>query len=181
MAIKWGSTKVTAVKWGSTSCTCVKWGSTVVFPDGYNGSSFTYPIASGFDSDGLYATGTMSVKISSAPYYVHGTASIDSIDFSQYSSMIITVTGFLTDPGGDYSDSVWHTFLCTISNTWPSSSTIKGRYTAYVPKDNSTRTVTIDVSEYTSTYKLYITYCVDCSAVLSNITYIFNVTGISFI
>ena len=50
MAIKWGSTVVTAVKWGNTNCTQVKWGSTVVFPNstGYNGSSFTDPIASGF-------------------------------------------------------------------------------------------------------------------------------------
>lgn len=180
MAVKWGNTKCTVIKWGNTTCTCVKWGSTVVFPDGYNGSSFTYPIASGFNN-GLYATGTMSVKTSRAPYYVYGTASVDSIDFSQYSSMIITVTGFLTDPGMGYTDSVWHTFLCTISDTWPSTSTIKGHTSGYVPKDNSTKTVTIDVSSYTSTYKLYITYCVDCSAVLSGITYIFNVTGISFI
>ncbi len=50
MAIKWGSTVVTAVKWGNTNCTQVKWGSTIVFPNstGYNGSSFTDPIASGF-------------------------------------------------------------------------------------------------------------------------------------
>ena len=51
MAIKWGSTYVTAVKWGNTTCTAVKWGSTKVFPDsmGFNGSSFDYPIASGFN------------------------------------------------------------------------------------------------------------------------------------
>ena len=51
MAIKWGSTYVTAVKWGSTNCTTVYWGSTKVFPDSiaYDGSTFAYPMASGFD------------------------------------------------------------------------------------------------------------------------------------
>ena len=50
MAIKWGSTYVTAVKWGNTNCTTVYWGSTKVFPDSiaYNGSTFADPIASGF-------------------------------------------------------------------------------------------------------------------------------------
>ena len=50
MAIKWGSTYVTAVKWGSTNCTTVYWGSTKVFPNSnaYNGSTFAYPMASGF-------------------------------------------------------------------------------------------------------------------------------------
>ena len=40
-----------AIKWGSTYVTAVKWGSTKVFPDsmGFNGSSFDYPIASGFN------------------------------------------------------------------------------------------------------------------------------------
>ena len=33
MAIKWGSSNVTAVKWGSTNITKVLWGSTQVFPD----------------------------------------------------------------------------------------------------------------------------------------------------
>ena len=33
MAIKWGSSAVTAVKWGSTNITKVYWGSTQVFPD----------------------------------------------------------------------------------------------------------------------------------------------------
>ena len=33
MAIKWGSSAVTAVKWGSTNITKVYWGSTLVFPE----------------------------------------------------------------------------------------------------------------------------------------------------
>ena len=51
MAIKWGNTYVTAVKWGNTNCTQVKWGSTIVWPldTGFNGSSFAYPLASGFE------------------------------------------------------------------------------------------------------------------------------------
>ena len=44
MAIKWGSTKCNTIKWSSNTCTCVKWGSTIVFPDGYNGSTATAPL-----------------------------------------------------------------------------------------------------------------------------------------
>ena len=44
MAIKWGSSPVTTVKWSTNTCTCVKWGSTIVFPDGYNGSTATAPL-----------------------------------------------------------------------------------------------------------------------------------------
>ena len=44
MAIKWGSTKCNTIKWSSNICTCVKWGSTIVFPDGYNGSTATAPL-----------------------------------------------------------------------------------------------------------------------------------------
>ena len=33
MAIKYGSSAVTAVKWGSTNISKVLWGSTQVFPD----------------------------------------------------------------------------------------------------------------------------------------------------
>ena len=44
MAIKWNNSAVTTVKWGTNNCTCVKWGSTIVFPDGYNGSTATAPL-----------------------------------------------------------------------------------------------------------------------------------------
>ena len=42
MAIKWGSTVVTAVKWDSTVCSQVKWGNTVVFPDASGAAVYSY-------------------------------------------------------------------------------------------------------------------------------------------
>lgn len=51
MAIKWGSTYVTAVKWGNTVCTQVKWGNTVVFPaGGLDGGVLSPPFTNGFRS-----------------------------------------------------------------------------------------------------------------------------------
>ena len=51
MAIKWGSTWVTAVKWGNTVCTQVKWGNTVVFPvGGLDGGVLSPPFTNGFRS-----------------------------------------------------------------------------------------------------------------------------------
>ena len=49
MAIKWGSTYVTAVKWGNTTCTAVYWGGTKVFPvGGYDGSGASIPLNGNF-------------------------------------------------------------------------------------------------------------------------------------
>lgn len=107
MAVKWGNTKCTVIKWGNTTCTCVKWGSTVVFPDGYNGSSFTYPIASGF-SNGLSSSGSGSYNSSGSPHYLYETRSSDTIDFSQYTSVIFSITGYMSDPGGGFADYIGH-------------------------------------------------------------------------
>lgn len=68
MAIKWGSTVVTAVKWGSTNCTKVYWGSTFVFPGGtitYNGSSFTSPLSGFYTTYPSTVNGSTKQNISS--------------------------------------------------------------------------------------------------------------------
>ncbi len=91
MAIKWGSTYVTAVKWGSTNCTQVKWGSTVVFPNstGYNGSSFDYPIASGFDN-GLVFNFNFRQQNQNIGHLI--STSKNNINFSLYKNIEIQYT-----------------------------------------------------------------------------------------
>ena len=110
MAIKWGSTWVTAVKWGNTVCTQVKWGSTVVFPTGgYDGSSFSYPFNTGIkvglqdNTDGAttqwsstFTSGnpTYSMQIgnrSSTQYWCFGfiESASQSIDFTKYTKINI--------------------------------------------------------------------------------------------
>ena len=91
MAIKWGSTYVTVVKWGSTICTQVKWGSTVVFPDstGYNGSSFSWPIASGFNNSLSFNFNFKQLSENSG--YLDAISN-DNIDFSLYKNIYIPYT-----------------------------------------------------------------------------------------
>ena len=65
MAIKWGSTLVTAVKWGSTVCTQVKWGNTVVFPDASGAAVYSYGgNVFGGDIGNLWNTGLHSEQSS---------------------------------------------------------------------------------------------------------------------
>ena len=88
MSIKWGSTYVTVVKWGGTTCTQVKWGSTVVFPTatGYNGSSYDYPIASGFNNGLVF---NFNFKTQNANTGYLGSTSNNTINFSLFSKVTI--------------------------------------------------------------------------------------------
>ena len=93
MAIKWQSTYVTAVKWNTTNVTKVIWGptNTVVFPDstGYNGSSFSWPIASGFNN-------SLSFNFNFRERYENtgfiDAVSNDNINFSLYKNIYISYT-----------------------------------------------------------------------------------------
>ena len=108
MAIKWGNSTVTAVKWGSTNITAVYWGSTKVWPDGYSGGTFSYPIAGGlksykaggnnyssFDYDNDYTSGgniTMSHNfVHDATYYRWRLEFQNSINFSSFSKITIAL------------------------------------------------------------------------------------------
>lgn len=136
MSIKWGSTYVTAVKWGNTNCAQVKWGNTVVFPNatGYNGSSFAWPIASGFDSG---VTFHLNFKESGVNTKYMATTSKDNINFAPYSRLYIT-SSYTSD-----STSAWATLAsvsCSGSQVWSSTGA----------------TADINISSVTSTGKLYI-------------------------
>ena len=108
MAIKWGNSTVTAVKWGSTNITAVYWGSTKVWPDGYSGGTFSYPIAGGlimykgggntftrYDLDHDYTSGgniTMShTFVHDATYYKWRLEFQNSINFSSFSKITIAL------------------------------------------------------------------------------------------
>ena len=136
MSIKWGSTYVTAVKWGSTNCTQVKWGSTVVFPNatGYNGSSFDFPIASGFNSG---VTFHLNFKESGVNTTYKATTSNNNINFAPYSNIKITAS-YTSD-----STSAWATLAsvsCAGSQVWSTTGL----------------TANVNVSSITSTGTLYI-------------------------
>ena len=106
------------------------------------------------------------------------TRSSDTIDFSQYTSVIFSITGYMSDPGGGFADYIYSYLGIFIQKSFPSSYTLR---TVSCPKDNSTITYTYDVSSITSSdIKIYITYCVDSTKVLT-VSHNFSITGISFI
>lgn len=130
MAIKWNSSAVTAVKWNSSTVTAVYWQNTLVWPDGYGGGTFSYPIAGGlktykaggssynsYDYDNDYTSGgniTMSHTFTySATSYRWRLEFQNSINFSSYSKITIsldsqtyyrmtTTTEYTSEWSGDY-------------------------------------------------------------------------------
>ena len=109
MAIKWGSTWVTAVKWGTTTCSKVYWGGTLVFPEGgmsTSGTSVTFspPIASGlwynkpfYLASGTDVTSTAQLTDSNSYYGKQGGYSYlwttkNGADFSQYTRVKVVYT-----------------------------------------------------------------------------------------
>ena len=98
MAVKWGSTKCTVIKWGTNNCTCVKWGSTIVFPDGYNGSTTTAPLNGyHFVNEAPFKTeysDAEAVKPDHGGFvvYISGIPANPERDFTKYSH--ITISGY---------------------------------------------------------------------------------------
>ena len=108
MAIKWNSSTVTAVKWNSSTVTAVYWQSTKVWPDGYGGGTFSYPIAGGlktykaggnnyssYDYDNDYTSGG---NITMSHTFVHDATTYrwrlefqNSINFSSFSKITISL------------------------------------------------------------------------------------------
>lgn len=78
--LKWGSTEVTVLKWGNTTCTAAYWGSTKVFPtnNGYDGSSYVAPIASGLQYYTIYTSARTTYT---GTEYFSNTASNTSLRF----------------------------------------------------------------------------------------------------
>ena len=123
MAIKWNSSTVTAVKWNSSTVTAVYWQSTLVWPDGYGGGTFSYPIAGGlktykaggssyssFSNDNDYTSGgniTMSHTFTyNATSYRWRLEFQNSINFSSYSKITISL------------DSQTYYRMTTTTNEW---------------------------------------------------------------
>ena len=136
MAIKWGSTWVTAVKWGNTVCTQVKWGSTKVFPEGGMSTSgtsviFSPPIASGlwynkpfYLASGTNVTSTSHLTDSNSYYGKQGGWSClwttkDGVNFSAYTRVKVVYT--LSGWGAISSNSI---SIWGHRNSYPTSSTI---------------------------------------------------------
>ena len=149
MAIKWGSTYVTAVKWGNTTCTAVYWGGTKVFPvGGYDGSSFSYPLIGGFDSNSYFPTASVAQTIkknSSLTMYLSDSKN-KSINFSLFNTVTLTFTETITG-GGSYSHDIWYNLKIGGS----SAGSTGNCHTSTSP---STYTRSINISSYTNT-----TYC----------------------
>ena len=141
MAIKWGSTYVTAVKWGSTICTQVKWGSTVVFPNstGYNGSSFDFPIASGFNN-GVAISANFKNDGFNTGY--KATTSKNNINFSMYKTITIT----------------WETTRPKLGNqeAWSTLDSVSCAGTSASGSIYGANPCNADISSITSTGTLYI-------------------------
>ena len=149
MAIKWGSTKCTVIKWGSSNCTCVKWGSTIVFPDGYNGSTVTAPLeglnvsAAPYTAAATY-TGTIN-DYRVIGHYMTGkkTDGSNMRTWDGYSKVTITLTGSISITSGSGNvNNLKHYVIILLSASsegYPSSGSGIGRFE--VPKDGSTVTL----------------------------------------
>lgn len=114
MAIKWGSTYVTAVKWGNTVCTQVKWGSTVVFPTGgWDGSGASVPLNGNFYFRDL-TNGTWTNPVTFASK-ASGTSSRSiSYSSSEFRSSYLLLKAY---DKFDYSNYTKITFSATFSGT----------------------------------------------------------------
>ena len=120
MAIKWGSSNVTAVKWGSTNITKVLWGSTQVFPDlvtlfnGGNASSnftgMTGEIADGANS-GEWFCYEASHFVSNKKYW--GTTNPYTSNHGNLATFSLTNGIYSKCEGHIYEDSngYWH-YIC---------------------------------------------------------------------
>ena len=97
MAIKWGSTEVTAVKWGNTDVAVVKWGSTIVFPaygTGYDGYNFSTSLAGGMTSEirGSNGVVTSTKTITSGSLTHSGTAYVTKTGYAHIGFISISNT-----------------------------------------------------------------------------------------
>lgn len=149
--LKWGNTEVTAVKWGSTTCTAVYWGSTKVFPTihGYDGSTFSAPIASGLNKNPSSETGAFG-KVTTMSYGYCYIGTIDTIDWSNYSSITIKVRRVAT---GDYLENTLH--ISTAMTVTSYGGVCKGHFNSSFTGRDSTLEETIDISSVTSSSKMY--------------------------
>lgn len=180
MAIKWGSTWVTAVKWGNTVCTQVKWGNTVVFPTGgYSGNIFSPPFVNGFYvvEYGNKTTGplnfTYSGRYDSKGSYPRAfyMVSNNAVDWQKYSNGKISVTFTLTT-GQNATNLSLYTER-TNGTTFRRVFNIKSAMT-------SGTEYTIDT--YTSNFDSapYLAICVsNANANIGNYNFGVNITGIS--
>lgn len=149
MAIKWGSSAVTTVKWGTNNCTCVKWGSTIVFPDGYNGSTTTAPLE-GLNVSAPPYTAAATYTGAINDFNVHRKYStghrVDRSDYRTwdgYSKVTITLTGSISITSGNGNvNNLKHYVVILLSydsEGYPSSGSGIGKFE--VPKDGSTVTL----------------------------------------
>ena len=146
MAIKWGSTWVTAIKWGNTVCTKVKWGNTLVFPDGgYDGTTFAPPLNGGFTGDATITSGAINVS-KEKTFYSSGNHTIielksanTSINFNLYSSL--TVTFAVSCTSGGVTKNFGISAMNNSNETLWYSGDIDGN-------SNTTKTVTCNMSYY---------------------------------
>ena len=180
MAIKWGSTYVTAVKWGNTVCTQVKWGSTVVFPNGgYSGNTFSPPFANGFYvvEYGNKTTGPLNFTYSGrydskgSRSYAFYMVSNDAVDWQKYSNGKISVTFTLTT-----GQNATNLYL----RTERTNGTLFTRVFGIKSNMSSGAEYTIDT--YVSNYNItpYLAICVsNVNANIGNYNFGVNITGIS--
>ena len=152
MAIKWGSSNVTAVKWGSTNITKVLWGSTQVFPDLlviFNGGNASSTFTGRTCSSGLGGWGGSSSD------YGWGCVSADNFK-----------KGYLTwttaNPGAKASFSLTNGLSadCWRVVTWNDDDGSPRCHVGYVKfmtnnKVNLTNKTTIEITITTQTYETY--------------------------
>lgn len=172
MAIKWGSTKCTVIKWGTNNCTCVKWGSTIVFPDGYNGSTVTAPLnglnvsAPPYTAAATY-TGSINDNRVQAKYMTGKKSDGSNMrTWDGYSTVTITLTGSMSITSGSGNVSNLHHYVIILlsasSETYPSSGSGIGRFE--VPKDGSTVTLSSTFSPPAGASRYFnLTYGVEVS------------------
>ena len=172
MAIKWGSTKCNTIKWSSNICTCVKWGSTIVFPDGYNGSTTTAPLeglnvsAAPYTAAATY-TGTINDN-RVIGHYMTGkkTDGSNMRTWDGYSKVTITLTGSISITSGSGNvNNLKHYVIILLSYNaegYPSSGNGIGRFE--VPKDGSTVTLSSTFSPPAGASRYFnLTYGVEVS------------------
>lgn len=162
MALKWGSTTVTAVKWGSTQCSIVYWGSTIVFPGGggvvaYNGSSFAAPLNQGLicyrystsETYKIVTSGTLKTSVIVAT--TSGTISGNIMSVGGSSSIYLRY----------YLDLSSYT-RCTVEYTSTNINYAKLGSLKIKPSNVSTSTYATELDSVSNSYKTY-----DISAVSS--------------
>ena len=149
MAIKWGSSNVTAVKWGSTNITKVYWGNTQVFPD-------LLVIFNGGNASSTFTGRTHASRLG-------GWGNYGDYGWKCYSADKIKTVIWLTDNPGDRSSFSLTNGLsadCWRTVTYNSDHGETRSYVGYVKfmtnnKVNLTNKTTIEITITTQTYESY--------------------------